>query len=49
MIESNLGLQVEKAKQDDAFSDLSGILGELKNMAIDMGSELDRFVALFVD
>lgn len=37
-------LQVENAKQDDAFSDLSNILGELKGMALDMGSEIDRFV-----
>lgn len=29
-------------KQDDALSDLSNILGDLKNMAADMGSELDR-------
>ncbi|KAG6401788.1 hypothetical protein SASPL_138653 [Salvia splendens] len=35
-------VEVEKAKQDDAFSDLSNILGELKEMAIDMGSEIDR-------
>lgn len=33
-------------KQDDAFSDLSNILGELKEMAIDMGSEIDRLVIL---
>lgn len=39
-----LCLQVENAKQDDAFSDLSNILGELKGMALDMGSEIDRFV-----
>lgn len=37
-------LQVENAKQDDAFSDLSNILGELKGMALGMGSEIDRFV-----
>lgn len=36
--------QVEKAKQDDAFSDLSNILGDLKNMAVDIGGELDRSV-----
>ncbi|GMH01780.1 hypothetical protein Nepgr_003619 [Nepenthes gracilis] len=35
-------VEFEKAKQDDALSDLSNILGELKNMAEDMGSELDR-------
>jgi len=33
---------VEKAKQDDALSDLSDILTELKGMAIDMGSETGR-------
>ncbi|KAJ4973749.1 hypothetical protein NE237_006923 [Protea cynaroides] len=33
-------VEVEKAKQDDALSDLSNILGELKVMAIDMGSEI---------
>ncbi|XP_048440711.1 putative SNAP25 homologous protein SNAP30 [Pyrus x bretschneideri] len=32
----------EKAKQDDALSDLSNILGDLKGMAMDMGSEIDR-------
>ncbi|CAH9119820.1 unnamed protein product [Cuscuta europaea] len=35
-------VEMEKAKQDDALSELSGILGELKGMATDMGSELDR-------
>nr|GLL22142.1 SNAP25 homologous protein SNAP33-like [Ipomoea trifida] len=35
-------VEVEKAKQDDALSDLSNLLGELKEMAIDMGSEIDR-------
>lgn len=35
-------VEVEKEKQDDALSDLSNILGDLKNMAFDMGSELDR-------
>ncbi|KAJ8772978.1 hypothetical protein K2173_028155 [Erythroxylum novogranatense] len=35
-------VEVEKAKQDDAFSDLSNILGELKVMAADMGTEIDR-------
>lgn len=34
-------VEVEKAKQDDSLSELSNILGELKNMAVDMGSELD--------
>ncbi|RYR75610.1 hypothetical protein Ahy_A01g000169 isoform A [Arachis hypogaea] len=33
---------VENKKQDDALSDLSDILGELKGMAIDMGSEIER-------
>ncbi|CAA3027871.1 Hypothetical predicted protein [Olea europaea subsp. europaea] len=31
-----------KAKQGDTLLDLSYILGELKGMATDMGSELDR-------
>lgn len=38
---------MEKAKQDDALSDLSDILGELKGMATDMGQELDRSVLSF--
>lgn len=33
---------MEKAKQDDGLSDLSDILGELKNMAVDMGSEIEK-------
>ncbi|CAN1137486.1 Putative SNAP25 homologous protein SNAP30 [Linum perenne] len=35
-------VEMEKAKQDDGLSDLSDILGDLKGMAVDMGSELDR-------
>ncbi|PRQ16288.1 putative target SNARE coiled-coil domain-containing protein [Rosa chinensis] len=35
-------VEVEKAKQDDGLSDLSNLLGELKDMAVDMGSEIDR-------
>ncbi|CAM0875382.1 unnamed protein product [Alopecurus aequalis] len=35
-------VQMEKQKQDDALDDLSGVLGQLKGMAVDMGSELDR-------
>jgi len=35
-------VEVEKGKQDDALSDISDLLGELKGMAIDMGSEIDR-------
>lgn len=35
-------VEVEKGKQDDALSDLSDLLGELKGMAIDMGSEIER-------
>lgn len=35
-------VEVEKAKQDDAFADISNVLGELKDMAIDMGLEIDR-------
>jgi synaptosomal-associated protein 25 len=33
---------VEKAKQDDALSDISDILTDLKGMALDMGSEIER-------
>nr|AFK41395.1 unknown [Lotus japonicus] len=43
--ESSTALQkveFEKGKQDDALSDLSDLLGELKDMAIDMGSEIER-------
>eukprot|EP00262_Sarcandra_glabra_P015339 TRINITY_DN4709_c2_g2_i1.p1 TRINITY_DN4709_c2_g2~~TRINITY_DN4709_c2_g2_i1.p1 ORF type:complete len:308 (-),score=53.15 TRINITY_DN4709_c2_g2_i1:84-1007(-) len=35
-------VEVEKVKQDDVLSDLSNLLGELKNMAVDMGSEIER-------
>ncbi|XP_023529850.1 SNAP25 homologous protein SNAP33-like [Cucurbita pepo subsp. pepo] len=35
-------VEVEKVKQEDALSDLSNILGELKEMAVDMGHELNR-------
>lgn len=35
-------VEVEKVKQDDALSDLSNIIGDLKNMAVDMGGELNR-------
>ncbi|XXG55632.1 hypothetical protein AAC387_Pa03g3256 [Persea americana] len=35
-------VEVEKNKQDDALSDLSNVLDQLKDMAHDMGSELDR-------
>ncbi|XP_057953156.1 SNAP25 homologous protein SNAP33-like [Malania oleifera] len=35
-------VEVEKAKQEDALSDLSNLLGELKVMAVDMGSEIER-------
>ncbi|CAA3014798.1 SNAP25 homologous SNAP33-like [Olea europaea subsp. europaea] len=35
-------VEVEKVKQDDNLSDLSNVLGELKDMAIDMGSEIER-------
>lgn len=40
--------QYEKAKQDDGLSDLSDILGELKDMAMDMGSEIERFVCFLI-
>ncbi|EPS65203.1 hypothetical protein M569_09573, partial [Genlisea aurea] len=35
-------VEVERAKQDDALGDLSDVLGELKAMAIDMGTEIER-------
>ncbi|CAD5312646.1 unnamed protein product [Arabidopsis thaliana] len=35
-------VEQEKAKQDDGLSDLSDILGDLKSMAVDMGSEIDK-------
>ncbi|KAG2542563.1 hypothetical protein PVAP13_9NG646200 [Panicum virgatum] len=35
-------IQAEKAKQDDVLSDLSNTLGQLKEMAVDMGTEIDR-------
>nr|ACG41627.1 SNAP25 homologous protein SNAP30 [Zea mays] len=35
-------VEIEKAKQDDDLSDLSNILTELKGMAVDMGSEIER-------
>lgn len=38
---------MEKAKQDDALTDLSNILGQLKEMAIDMGSEIERLVFIY--
>ncbi|KAI3412433.1 uncharacterized protein J3R85_017366 [Psidium guajava] len=35
-------VEVEKWKQDDALSEISNILGELKDMAVDMGTEIGR-------
>ncbi|KAL6645098.1 hypothetical protein ACP70R_016706 [Stipagrostis hirtigluma subsp. patula] len=35
-------VQAEKEKQDDALSDLSNMLGQLKDMALDMGTEIER-------
>jgi synaptosomal-associated protein 25 len=35
-------VEVEKTKQDDSLSDLSNLLGELKDMALEMGSEIER-------
>ncbi|KAK6931318.1 hypothetical protein RJ641_003111 [Dillenia turbinata] len=35
-------IELEKSKQDDALSDLSNILGDLKGMAVEMGTELER-------
>ncbi|XP_020702519.2 putative SNAP25 homologous protein SNAP30 [Dendrobium catenatum] len=35
-------IELEKTKQDEALSELSNLLGKLKAMAVDMGSEIDR-------
>ncbi|CAI0560407.1 unnamed protein product [Linum tenue] len=35
-------VEMEKAKQDDGLTDLSNLLGELKDMAVDMGTEIDK-------
>jgi len=35
-------VEVEKAKQDDSLLDLSNVLDQLKEMAVDMGSEIER-------
>ncbi|XP_039139535.1 SNAP25 homologous protein SNAP33-like [Dioscorea cayenensis subsp. rotundata] len=35
-------VEFEKVKQDDSLSDLSNLLGQLKEMAVDMGSEIER-------
>ncbi|MQM19192.1 hypothetical protein Taro_052193 [Colocasia esculenta] len=35
-------VEMDKAKQDDALSDISDILGQLKEMAVDMGTEIER-------
>eukprot|EP00250_Pteridium_aquilinum_P035748 c9888_g1_i1 orf=232-1602(+) len=35
-------LEMEKTKQDDALSDLSNVLDQLKDMSMDMGSEIAR-------
>ncbi|XP_042451755.1 putative SNAP25 homologous protein SNAP30 [Zingiber officinale] len=35
-------VQIEKSKQDDGLDDLSDVLGQLKGMAVDMGSEIER-------
>ncbi|KAI3805749.1 hypothetical protein L1987_21634 [Smallanthus sonchifolius] len=38
-------VELEKEKQDDTLDDLSSVLGDLKGMSSDMGSELDRTAA----
>ncbi|CAM8912814.1 unnamed protein product [Rhodiola kirilowii] len=35
-------VQLEKDRQDDALSDLSNVLDDLKGMALEMGSEIER-------
>lgn len=39
-------VELEKLKQDDTLSDLSNLLGELKDMASDMGSEIERMTGM---
>lgn len=39
---TNACVEIEKVKQDDCLSDLSNILDQLKDMAIDMGQEIGR-------
>ena len=38
--------QAEHAKQDDGLSNLSNLLDELKDMAVDMGDEIERLAVL---
>lgn len=38
--------QIEKTKQDDGLDDLSNMLDRMKNMATDMGTEIDRLAFL---
>ncbi|CAI0431629.1 unnamed protein product [Linum tenue] len=35
-------VEMENAKQDDGLTDLSNLLGELKDMAVDMGTEIEK-------
>lgn len=35
-------VQAEKEEQDDALADLSNTLRQLKEMSVDMGTEIDR-------
>eukprot|EP00850_Spirogloea_muscicola_P003283 SM000013S26452 [mRNA] locus=s13:400177:401646:- [translate_table: standard] len=35
-------IKAEKDKQDAALDDLSGVLGQLKDMSLEMGSEMER-------
>ncbi|KAJ0963478.1 hypothetical protein J5N97_028600 [Dioscorea zingiberensis] len=35
-------VEIEKTKQDDTLTDLSDVLDQLKEMALDMGSEIER-------
>lgn len=36
-------LQIEKAKQDDGLDDLSNLLSQMKGVAVDMGTELEKW------
>ena len=43
----NFGSDGER-KQDDGLDDLSNILGDLKGMALGMGTELNRLVCIYI-
>jgi hypothetical protein len=40
--------QMEKNTQDEALSDLSNVLGQLKGMTLEMGHEIERSVTFSI-